>query len=79
MESNQGLNRFIVWMVFAVLVVLADQATKEAIIRWVPLYGDVAEARLGWLANSLGADLTVKTRRRTPRVSGDAGSAEGSA
>lgn len=41
LESNQGLNRFIVWMVFAVLVVLADQATKEAIIRWVPLYGDV--------------------------------------
>ena len=28
-------------MVFAALVVLADQATKGAIIRWVPLYGDV--------------------------------------
>ncbi len=33
--------RFIMWMVFAALVVLADQATKGAIIRWVPLYGDV--------------------------------------
>ncbi|NCF24310.1 MAG: lipoprotein signal peptidase [Gammaproteobacteria bacterium] len=41
LESNPGIKRFIVWMVFAVLVVLADQATKEAIIRWVPLYGDV--------------------------------------
>jgi signal peptidase II len=28
-------------MVFAILVVLADQATKGAIIRWVPLYDDV--------------------------------------
>ena len=33
--------RFIMWMVFAALVVLADQASKGAIIRWVPLYGDV--------------------------------------
>ena len=33
--------RFMMWMVFAALVVLADQATKSAIIRWVPLYGDV--------------------------------------
>ena len=41
METKQGMNRFIVWMVFAVLVVLGDQVTKEAIIRWVPLYGDV--------------------------------------
>ena len=41
MEAKQGINRFVVWMIFAVLVVLADQATKEAIIRWVPLYGDV--------------------------------------
>jgi len=28
-------------MVFAAVIVLADQATKAAIIRWVPLYGDV--------------------------------------
>jgi signal peptidase II len=28
-------------MIFAALVVIADQATKEAIVRWVPLYGDV--------------------------------------
>jgi len=41
LESNRGIKRFIVWMVFAILVVLADQATKGAIIRWVPLYDDV--------------------------------------
>jgi signal peptidase II len=41
LESKQGLNRFIVWMIFAILVVVADQVTKGAIIRWVPLYGDV--------------------------------------
>ena len=33
--------RFMIWLVFAGLVVFADQATKGAIIRWVPLYGDV--------------------------------------
>jgi signal peptidase II len=33
--------RFMIWMVIAALVVLADQATKGAIVRWVPLYGDV--------------------------------------
>jgi signal peptidase II len=33
--------RFIVWLAIAGLVVLADQASKGAIIRWVPLYGDV--------------------------------------
>ena len=41
LESNQGAKRFFVWMIFAVFIVLADQATKWAIIRWVPLYGDV--------------------------------------
>ena len=33
--------RFIVWMVLALLVVLADQATKWAIIEWVRLYDRV--------------------------------------
>ena len=28
-------------MIFAIFIVLADQGTKWAIIRWVPLYGDV--------------------------------------
>ena len=41
MEPKPGIRRFIVWMIFAAIVVLADQATKAAIIRWVPLYGDV--------------------------------------
>ncbi|SHE42944.1 exopolyphosphatase / guanosine-5'-triphosphate,3'-diphosphate pyrophosphatase [Pseudosulfitobacter pseudonitzschiae] len=43
----------------------------------VPLYGEVAEARLASLAGSLGAELTVKTRRRTPRASEDTGASEG--
>ena len=41
MESKQGIKRFVVWMILAAAIVLADQATKAAIIRWVPLYGDV--------------------------------------
>lgn len=41
LESKPGMTRFIVWMIFAAIVVLADQATKAAVIRWVPLYGDV--------------------------------------
>ena len=41
LESKPGIRRFVVWMIFAAIVVLADQATKAAIIRWVPLYGDV--------------------------------------
>ena len=41
LESKQDITRFVVWMIFAAVIVLADQATKAAIIRWVPLYGDV--------------------------------------
>ncbi len=41
MESKQGIKRFVVWIIFAAVIVLADQATKAAIIRWIPLYGDV--------------------------------------
>lgn len=41
MELSQGARRFIIWMFIAIAVVLADQMTKWAIIRWVPLYGSV--------------------------------------
>ena len=42
MESKQGIKRFVVWMILTAVIVLADQATKAAIIRLVPLYDDVA-------------------------------------
>lgn len=41
MELSQGTKRFIIWMVIATAIVLADQLTKGAIVRWVPLYGNV--------------------------------------
>jgi signal peptidase II len=41
LELSQGVKRFILWAVIAIFVVLADQMTKWAIIRWVPLYGNV--------------------------------------
>lgn len=43
MSNNQDrkTRRFIAWMVVALLVVAADQATKWAIVQWVELYGKV--------------------------------------
>ena len=43
MSDNQDrkTRRFIAWMVVALLVVAADQATKWAIVEWVELYGKV--------------------------------------
>ncbi len=41
LESKKGIKRFVVWLIVAAVLVLADQATKAAIIRWIPLYGDV--------------------------------------
>ena len=40
-ESNSKLRRYFAWLSVALLVVLADQVTKWAIIEWVPLYGKV--------------------------------------
>lgn len=40
-ESNATSSRFIAWMVVALAVVVADQATKWAIVEWVPLYDRV--------------------------------------
>ncbi len=41
--QNIGLaiGRFTAWMVVAAVIVIADQATKWAIIEWVPLYDRV--------------------------------------
>ncbi len=40
-NENSGLRRFIAWLIVAFLVIVADQATKWAIVEWVPLYGKV--------------------------------------
>ena len=37
-ETTSSSARFVVWMALAVLVVVADQATKWAIVQWVDLY-----------------------------------------
>ncbi|MFQ5608885.1 MAG: signal peptidase II [Woeseiaceae bacterium] len=34
-------RRYCVWMSLALIVVIVDQATKWAIVQWVPLYGKV--------------------------------------
>lgn len=34
----RGSSRFAIWMVVALIIVVADQATKWAIIQWIPLY-----------------------------------------
>lgn len=41
MELSQGAKRFIIWIVISIVIVLADQTTKWAIIRWLPLYDSV--------------------------------------
>ena len=40
-QADKRLRRFIAWISVAILLVAADQATKWAIIEWVPLYGKV--------------------------------------
>ena len=40
-KADSGVRRFIAWISVAILVIAADQATKWAIIEWVPLYGQV--------------------------------------
>ena len=39
--TDRPIRRFIAWMVIALFVVIADQATKWAIVEWVDLYGRV--------------------------------------
>ena len=40
-EESATNARFTMWMVVAIVVVIADQLTKWAIIEWVPLYDKV--------------------------------------
>ena len=40
-DIGWAIGRFIAWMVVAAVIVIADQATKWAIIEWVPLYDRV--------------------------------------
>jgi len=40
-DVNAKSARFVMWMVVATVVVIADQLTKWAIIEWVPLYDKV--------------------------------------
>ena len=40
-DKDYDTRRFVAWICVAILIVAADQATKWAIIEWVPLYGKV--------------------------------------
>ncbi len=40
-DIGLAIGRFVAWMVVAAVIVIADQATKWAIIEWVPLYDRV--------------------------------------
>jgi len=40
-NQDRKTRRFIAWVVVALLVVAADQATKWAIVEWLELYGKV--------------------------------------
>ena len=38
-QADTGIRRYIAWISVAILIIAADQATKWAVIEWVPLYG----------------------------------------
>ena len=38
-QTDNGVRRFVAWISVAILIVAADQASKWAIIEWLPLYG----------------------------------------
>ncbi len=40
-QSRTSNARYIIWMVVAAMIVIADQLTKWAIIEWVPLYDKI--------------------------------------
>lgn len=40
-QTESGIRRYIAWISVAILIVAADQATKWAVVEWVPLYGRV--------------------------------------
>ena len=39
--TNVSNARFVMWMVIAVVVAMADQITKWAIVEWIPLYDKI--------------------------------------
>ena len=40
-DNDYDTRRFVAWICVAILIIAADQATKWAIIEWVPLYNKV--------------------------------------
>ena len=40
-DKNPASSRFVTWMVVALLIAVADQLTKLAVIEWIPLYDRV--------------------------------------
>ena len=40
-SSNASNARFVIWMIVAVVIIIADQLTKWAIVEWVPLYDKI--------------------------------------
>ena len=40
-KADTGIRLYIAWISVSILIIAADQATKWAIIEWVPLYGKV--------------------------------------
>jgi signal peptidase II len=40
-NRDRSIRRYLAWMIAALVVVIADQATKWAIVEWVDLYGKV--------------------------------------
>ena len=40
-KSSVASARFMTWIIVAVVVVVADQLTKWAIVEWIPLYDKV--------------------------------------
>ena len=41
MKIDTGVRRFAAWIALALAIMLADQATKWAIVEWVPVFGKV--------------------------------------
>lgn len=36
MMTASGIRRYMLWILLALIVVLADQVTKEAVVKWIP-------------------------------------------
>ncbi len=41
MTQSGGHRRYLLWMLLALLVIVVDQATKAAIVKWIPYLGSV--------------------------------------